>query len=210
MHKIPKQNRDLSRYVLKKDLLRLLGLATWLVFWLGGALLYNHNHRTYRPDQRMVGWRLGLWIGIAFVTGFFRFRVSKSLFDRSFLGTITANQNSRGYTPSQDPGKNAVGSYDFRVHTSLRVKGPKGGRHRIRFEQKDGFYNYYHEGNEILHLRGLPYPINLDPDRKCGTVCSACGTWYKDKVTHCDICRHTVIDPAALAAADSERNKEQP
>ena len=210
MHKIPKQNRDLARYVLKKDILRLFGLAVWLAAWLGGAMLYNNNHQTYPPERRMIGWRLWLWMGIALVIGFFLFRVSKSLFDKSFRGVITENANSRGYTPSQDPGRTTVGSYDFRLHTRLRVRTADGRRKRIGFEQKDGFYSYYHEGNEILHLRGLPYPIHLDPTHPHGCVCSACGTWYKSYQTRCDTCHHTIIDPAALTSADNNEGKKEP
>lgn len=195
MKSIPKKNKDLRRYVLKNDLLRILGFVLWVALWWGGAIAFNNNHQTYPDERRMVGWRLYLWLGIAVITGFLIFRLWKFLTDRTFRGRIMSNDNSRSYTQSQDPGSS---EYDFRLNTKLKIQQPNGAVRRIRFEQKNGFYTYYYEGTEILHLHGLPYPINLDKSGKNGSVCSACGTWYQSKRDRCDVCNHTIIDPEDL------------
>ncbi len=195
MKSIPKKNRDLRHYVLKKDLFRAIGFALWIVIWWSGATVFNNNHKTYSDARRMVGWRFWLWMAIAFVTGFLLFRLWKFFTDRTFRGKIVTNDNSRSYTPSEDPGN---AEYDFRLNTKLRIKLPNGKMRCIRFEQKNGFYTYYYADTEILHLHGLPYPINLDPTGKNGYVCSACGTWSKDLPERCAVCNHTVIDPKDL------------
>ena len=195
MKRIPKENRDLARYVLKKDLLRVIGFLLWMAIWWGGAVAYNNNHKTYPPERLMVGWRLWLWLAVAALSGFFLFRLWKFITDRTFCGTVVYSGNSRSYSPSQDPGNS---EYDFRLNTRLKIELPDGRFRRIRFEQKNGFYNYYHEGNRVLRLHGLPYPINLDTEAKDGYVCSACGTWYEKKHTRCESCNHTMIDPGKL------------
>lgn len=195
MKSIPKENRDLRIYVLRKDLFRAVGFALWMVLWYSGAAAYNHNHQTYPPERQMVGWRLYLWLAIAAITGFLLFRLWKFFTDRTFRGIIKSNSNSRSYSPSQDP-KNSA--YDFRLNTKLKIEQSDGTTRRIRFEQKNGFYTYYYEGSEIMHLHGLPYPVNLDPSSQNGYVCSACGTWYKEKKDRCDVCNHTIIDPKKL------------
>ena len=193
--KIPKENRDLRLYVLRKDLFRAFGFALWMVLWYSGAVAYNNNHKTYPPERQMIGWKLYLWLGIAAVMGILIFRLWKFFTDRTYKGKIVRNGNSRSYTQSQDPGS---AEYDFRLNTKLKIQEPDGTTHRIRFEQKDGFYSYYYEGNEIVHLHGLPYPVNLDPTCKNGCVCSACGTWHKEKTDRCNVCNHTIIDPEKL------------
>ena len=196
MIRLPKENRDLLRYVIKKDVLRLVGFAAWIALWWGGALAYNNNHQTYPDSRRMVGWRFWVWIAAAAITGFVLFRIWKFFTDRSFRATIVEKGNSRSYSASQDPGES---EYDFRLNTRLRVQLPNGDRRRIRFEQKNGFYSYYYEGTEIVRLHGLPYPINLDPTSANGCVCAACGVWTKEKGNRCPGCNHTMIDPVKLA-----------
>ena len=198
MNRIPKENRDLLWYVLRRDAFRLFGFAVWVGALLLGAISYNNNHKTYPPERLMIGWKLWLWIALAVLTGFFLFRVWKFFTDRPFRGVIESNGNSRSYSASQDPGATSGASYEFRLNTSLRVRSQDGKLHRIRFEQKNGFYSYYHEGNEIAHFHGLPYPLNLDSKHENGWVCVACGTWYKAKIDRCDHCHHTLIDPDKL------------
>jgi hypothetical protein len=123
------------------------------------------------------------------------FRIWRFFTDKTYRGRIVSNDNSRSYTQSQDPGS---AEYDFRLNTKLKILDDDGKVHRTRFEQKNGFYTYYYEGNEIVHLHGLPYPINLDPTGKDGCVCAACGTWYETKKDICDVCNHTIIDPKKL------------
>jgi len=201
MIRIPKKNKDLRNYILKKVLLRTIGFLIWLGFWWGGAVMFNYNHRTWSDESLMKGWKLWMWMGIAAVTGALLFRVWQFFTRRSFSGLIVSNDNSRSYTPSEDPKKS---EYDFRLNTKLKVRLPDGGTRRIRFEQKDGFYTYFHEGNEIMYFRGLPYPINTDPTGKNGYICVACGTVYKKLPCTCEVCKHSVIDPKQLWAERKE------
>jgi hypothetical protein len=195
---IPKENRDLRIYVLKKDLLRLIGFATWMALWYAATEFYNNSHQSYTIAGRLEGKRFWFWIGAAALIGFFMFRMWKLVTDVPFRGTVKENGNSRTYSGSEDPGATSRLDYDFRIKTRLKIKGRWGLPRRIRFEQKDGFFSYYHEGEQIVHLHGLPYPINLDPTGKHGYVCAACGTWHQEKTKHCTVCRHTMIDPTKL------------
>lgn len=199
MIRIPRQNRDLKRYVILRDIRRALLYLLWLAVWLGGALSYNDNHQTYPDHRRMVGWRLWLWMLIAAATGFLLLRIWRFFTDRTFTGTIVQTGLSRTYTASDDPAAAGDTAYDFRLNTTLRAETDNGKKKRLRFEQKRGFYHYYYEGRRIVHFHGLTYPINLDPDARDGYVCAACGAWSEDFKSHCDICRHTMIDPKNLS-----------
>jgi hypothetical protein len=198
MIRIPRKNRDLAHYVLKRALRRSLSFCTWVGIWICGALAYNQNHQTYPPERLMLGWRLGLWIAAAVISGFFVFRMQQVLFDRPARGTIRHRGNSRSYSTSADPGATGSREYDFRLNVKLTLLLDSGKYRRLRFEQKDGFYQYYHEGNEVVHLYGLPYPINTDPKAPHGYVCAACGTWMEAWQDHCPACEHSMIDPKDL------------
>ncbi len=198
MMQIPHENRDLKRYVILRDIRRVLAYLLWLAAWLGGALSYNHNHQTYPDYRRMVGWRLFFWMLIAAASGFVLFRLWRFFTDRTFTGTIEKAGLSRSYSTSDDPATAGDTDYDFRLNTSLTVRLDDGKKKRLRFEQKRGFYHYYYEGKQIVHLHGLPYPIRLDHEGMDGFVCAACGAWSNKLHSHCDICHHTMIDPKNL------------
>ena len=191
--KIPQKNKDLIRYVWFRDAKRILGFLLWVAFMIGGALSYNHNHQTYPDYRRIVGWRMALWVLIAVVTGFFLFRIWKFFTDRTLTGTVVSSTLSRSYNASNDPGEGT--DYDFRLNTYLKVRTDDGKIYRLRFEQKPGFYHYYHEGNHITHFHGLPYPVNTDHQAPHGYVCSACGAHYEQLHDRCPNCDHSMIDP---------------
>jgi hypothetical protein len=201
MDKIFKAHSDLRRYVLWRDVRRVIGFLLWVGIWLGGALSYNANHKTYPDYRRMVGWRLWLWLALAAATGFFLFRLWKFFTDRTFEGTIQQAGLSRSYSASSDPGDGM--EYDFRLNTYLKIRTDSGKLRRIRFEQKRGFYQYYGEGNRVLHLHGLPYPLNLDREQTHGCVCSACGMWVERYQPQCDACHHSLIDPNEILDTDN-------
>lgn len=196
MNRIPKTNRDLTWYILRRDLLRILGFLLWVGALYLGVRSYNTKHHYYPAYRLILGWRLALFLAIAVVSGILIFRMWRLFTDRTFAGVIETSSLSHSYNASSDPGKG--GDYDFRLNTVLTVRTVDGKMRRIRFEQKKGFYQYYHEGNRILHLHGLPYPVNLDTKAKNGCVCSACGTHFEKPTSHCDTCRHSLIDPHEL------------
>ena len=198
MIRIPLQYRDLRRYVRKRLARRVLGFCAWIAIWIGGALAYNQNHQTYPPERLMLGWRLWLWIAVAVISGVAVFGVHRLLLDRPFRGTVIQCGSSHTYSASSDPGTTSRVDYDFRLNKTLKVRLPNGKLRRLRFEQKNGFYQYYREGSELVRLYGLPYPINTDPEGKNGYVCAACGAWAKELPACCPACEHSVIDPRDL------------
>lgn len=205
---IPKQNKDLRRYVLRRKWMRVLWFLLWVTVLIVGALSYNNAHQTYPPERRILGWKLALWIAAAVVSGFFLFRLYRFFTDRTFCGYIERSALSHSYSSSADPGEAA--SYDFRLNTSLILRTDVGKRKRIRFEQKPGFYLYYHEGTYVCHLEGLPYPV-CDPSRRtlpegitekdadaAGYLCAACGMINPELARPCASCGHSLIDPEKL------------
>lgn len=199
MIRLPQKNHDLRRYVLKKELRRILLYLVWLGVFLAAALSYNHNHQTYPPERRMEGWRMLVWMLIAAVIGFFLFRIHQFFTRRACRGTVLLSKLSHTYTATEDPIRGSRdGGYDFRLHTALILQKPNGKKKRLRFEQKIGSYQYYREGAELIRFRSLPYPINLGSDAESGFVCVACGRMHKHYQAHCDQCGLSLIDPREI------------
>lgn len=195
---IPKQNRDLRHYVLRRDIGRLLLYLLWIFLWCMGALAYNLNHQTYPPERLMLGWKLAIWIATAVILGFFLFRIHAFFFDRAFVGTLESVGLSHTYTGSRDPGVLRSAQYDFRLHKVLIVRLENGKRKRICIEEKQGSYVYYRIGDRLIGLHGLPYPINLDADKKTGYACAACGRIHPQRFPLCDQCGHSLLDASQL------------
>ncbi|MBQ5833709.1 MAG: hypothetical protein IIW36_02745 [Clostridia bacterium] len=195
---IPKQNRDLRHYVLRRDVGKLFLYALWILSWCMGALAYNLNHQTYPPERRLLGWRLALWIVAAVIVGFFLFRIHSFFLDRDFIGTLESVGLSHTYTGSRDPGAFRSAQYDFRLHKVLTVRLENGKKKRVRVEEKQGSYVYYRIGDRLIGLHGLPYPINLDSDEQTGYACAACGRVHKEQLPHCDQCGLSFLDPAQV------------
>lgn len=200
MYRIPKQNRDLCFYAARKTILRILGFLLWLALWIGGAISYNLNHATYPAQLLILGWRFVFLILAALASGILLFRMWRLFTYATCFGVIEHSSLSRSYSPSGDP--RTAADYDFRLNTKLRLRMENGKTKTLCFEQKNGFYHYYYEGNKIVRFRGLPYPILLDPAAPHGYVCAACGAWSAERVTHCPRCHHTIIDPAELCRFD--------
>jgi hypothetical protein len=118
------------------------------------------------------------------------------------LGVITKTGFSNAYTHGEGTKGESI-SYDFRRRSVLCLTTDKQKKRRVRFEQKNGCYWYYNEGEEIVHFHGLPYPINLDPTAPHGYICLACGRMHKEYQPKCDFCLLELVDPAKVS-------KEQP
>ncbi len=226
--RIPARNRDLTRYVRRRYAVRIVLWMFWTTLLLVGALLYNQSHEI-SVLPRITGWRMAVWVLAAVGSGALLFHIPRLLWDRSFEGTIVRSGLSHSYSTSADPGAGQAVSYGFRLNTSLRVRTTDGKFRRIRFEQKPGFYLYYHEGNSICHIAGLPYPIadparmvpvprsphSLDDDTTGNTVvnpagsylCAACGT-FRRELTVCEHCGHSLINPKELFG--EEKKTESP
>ena len=197
MPRIPKQNRDLQVLTIHQFSLRMLGWAAWVVLLYQGACIYNQNPRILPENKLTPIWKMSLFLGIVILCGFFIFRIWKFFIPFSFVGTVERYSHVRSSAPSHDT-KHRSNDDDFRLDTVLRIRTEKGRRRRLRFEQRNGFYQYYHEGNRIAYLRGLPYPINLDPDGKYGYVCAACGAHSNNWQENCPSCGRSMIDPKNL------------
>ena len=193
--RIPKGHNDLVRYARRKQWRRGLGYLIFLGLWLYTALSYNQNHMTYPPVRRCVGGRMVLWMGVGILLGFLLFRIYRFYTQRTIAGTIESDRTAHTYTSSSDPGAFQPVNYAERVHVVLRIKGDDGKTRRVRFEQKTGFYQYYRQGQRVVRLAELPYPVHLDGDKADGSVCAACGEFHQSEQPTCEKCGRTLIHP---------------
>lgn len=205
--KIPQKYIALRRYALGRLLLRVGGFVGWLLLWIGAAVSYNQNHQTYPAHRRFVGWRMALLAALAVASGILIFRLWQLYTDRTKHGVILSAGISRTHGAAKEDDTTGD-DHEVRLNTALVLQDDDGKKHRLRFEQKNGFYHYYHEGNRIVRLRGLTYPIHLDPNAPHGYVCSVCGRWTAKYTPQCEGCHHPVIHPAELCESREPAPKE--
>lgn len=190
---IPKRNRDLRRLVLQRRLTKAGLYLVWLAALFIGAQSFNVGHE-HHPMQ---GWQLALWFGGGALIGFLLLRMWVFLTDRPFIGTVSRSGLSHG-----------VKGDDFRVNTAIRLTDERTGkRHRLRFEQKEGFYLLYHEGVRVCKLPFLAYPLpdpatvpvpettgnNRTDNRTEGAFCVVCGRINRSDAEICDNCGFSLI-----------------
>ena len=215
MFHIPSRNADVLHYLRKQRALRILLFLGWITLLTLAAVYFNHTHRA-SVLPKIIGWRLLVWIAFALVSGVLLFRIPSLFTDRSFEGEIVRSSLSHTYSASGDSKNETEGNYNFRLNTVLQVRCTDGKLRKLRFEQKPGFFLYYHEGNTICHLAGLPYPV-ADPARMTAPprrkwtpdedstgstltdpqkafLCVACGHFYPTP-TRCENCGLSLIDP---------------
>ena len=204
--RLPKKHLDLRLYALFREITRWLLYALWIAFWLLGALFYNQSQPHLPPARLLVGWKLWVWMGASLLLGFLIFRIWRSFTNRGCQGRVLQSSLSHSYESSRDPGMLRTADYDFRLNTLLKLETPKGRRVRLRFEQKNGFYLYYHEGEELLRLYGLPYPVNLNPSAPHGYLCVACGRIHETLIDRCEDCGHTLLDPQELLEIQNKKS----
>lgn len=212
--RLPERNRDLTRYINRRRTVRILLFAGWVALLTLSAWMYNRSH-SVSVLPPITGWRMAVWILASAVSGALVFRIPQMLTDRTCEGTIVSSGHAHSYSGSSDPGAGRDSSYQFRLNTVLRIRTADGDLRRLRFEEKPGFFLYYHEGNYVRHIAGLPYPV-ADPNRslrrekrkmspyedRTGStgeesgefLCAACGH-FCPAPTVCESCGLTVIDP---------------
>lgn len=182
--------RDLQRYRRLKYCIRALGFVGWIAVWLLSALSYNSSHRTYPPERLMVGWKLVLLAVGAIVTGVFLFRLTRLMtLSKTVQGTVIKSATFRVYAPSDDPKR--ILQYDFRTMKKLTIQSADRRKHRLMFEEKDGFYNYYSEGTQVCRIAGFPYPIAMKGEN---VLCICCGHLNPIGNTVCDLCDHGLVE----------------
>lgn len=203
---IPKENTDLRKYALWRNLWRLLGyigytvlLASAFVFFLLG------RHEDVEP---LKWWVYPLYASVVLVSGWFIFNMTRFCRDRTAHGVITDMSFERNF----DRGLNRKAGFSIDDHTYVIMKiATPGGRTRkikvMLFD--DGYDGYYAEGRTVVKYRGLNYPICLESEAEGTHICAVCGvrTFYKEgKMIHgeaqpkrqgelivCRSCNHTLI-----------------
>ncbi len=218
--KIPPINRDLILHLRRRRTIRLLLLIGWITVFMVSLVMYNQSHET-SVLPKITGWRLLVWIFAVVIGGVLLLRIPQLFFCKTFEGVILRSTLSRTYSSSDD--YNQSSSNGVRTNTSLRIRTNNGKIKRIRFEEKNGFYLYYHEGNYLCRLSGFTFPVvdpcrsatvetagqPADEDTTSATVrdpmnsflCVVCGHLNAEHSV-CDQCGHSLIDPKVLFQDD--------
>ena len=203
---IPKENRDLCKYALWRNLWRLLGYAAYVAVLAGAfAFFLSGRHEDAEP---LKWWVYPLFAVIVAVSGWFIFNMTRFFSDRTVYGVIEEMSFERNF----DRGLNRKAgiSIDDHTYVKMKIRTPGGKIRRIRVMLfDDGYDGYYAEGRTALKYRGLNYPICLEAEEEGAHICAVCGvrTFYKEgKMIHgeaqpqrqgeliiCRSCNHTLI-----------------
>lgn len=205
-YKIPKENADLKRYALWKNLKYLLGYLAYIVILIAAFMYFLNGRHENAPE---IHWWIHLiYTAAVFVSGWFIFFMNRFLFDRSFTGKISTIAFNRDFGRGLD--RQAGLSIDDHTYLKVSVIDNKGKKRRLRITLfEDGFDGYYTEGMTLVKFRGLNYPLSIESEEKGMHICSVCGvrTYYKEgKMIHgeaepkrvdglmvCRSCGHTLI-----------------
>ncbi len=205
-YKIPKENGDIKRYALWKNLKYILGYILYIGVMAAAFLFFLNGRHENLPE---IGW----WVHPVFtaavlISGWFIFCMSRFVCDRSFSGKIVSMTLSRDF----GRGLNRQAGFSIDDHTYLKIKAvnEKGKKRKVKVTLfDDGFGGYYGEGKTLIKYRGLNYPICLESEEEGNHICAVCGvrTFYKEgRMIHgeaepkrigdlivCRSCGHTLI-----------------
>ncbi len=217
-YRIPKENRDLKKYAVWKNLKYLLFFLLYELF-LTFAFLFYLNRR-YEDAEPLMWWVYLLFGVFALVSGWLISCMTRFLFDRSVSGKIRSFRYLRSY----GRGLGRQGQFSLDEHTFVQVVylNGKGKKKKIKFLLfDDGYDGYYKEGYTLVKFRGLNYPLCLESEQEGAHLCTVCGvrTYYKEgKVVFgeaepeiinglliCRSCRHTLINTKQLLKRGAEK-----
>lgn len=205
-YKIPKENRDLQRYALWRNLWRLLGYVAYVtVLAVAFASFLAGRHEDAEP---LKWWIYPLYGAVVLVSGWFIVNMTRFFGDSTVCGVIKEMSFERNF----DRGLNRKAgiSIDDHTYVRMRIVTPSGRTRRIRVMLfDDGYDGYFAEGRTVVKYRGLNYPICLESEEEGIHICAVCGvrTFYKEgKMIHgepmpqrqgelivCRSCGHTLI-----------------
>ena len=205
-NQIPRENRDLRRYAVWKNLKYLLGYLAYIASLAFGFAFYlNGRHENAEP---LAWWVYYLYPAAVLVSGWFIFCMNRFVSDVSFTGKIVSMDFKRDF----DRGIDRRAGFSLDDHTYVRIAAidEKGKKRKTRVTLfDDGFDCYYREGATLIKTRGLNYPIVPESENEGNHICAVCGvrTYYKEgKMIHgeaeprrigdiiiCRSCGHTLI-----------------
>lgn len=204
--KLPKENKDLRKYAVWKNLKYLLGYLAYIAFFTFGFVFFlNGRHENAEP---LKWWVYYLYPAAVLVSGWFIFRMTRFLSDRKFKGKILSMTFKRDFDRGID--RKAGFSLDDHTYVKVTAVNERGKKRKILVPLfDDGFGGYYREGDTLVKFRGLNYPLCLESEEKGNHICAVCGvrTFYKEgKMIHgeaeprrdgdliiCRSCGHTLI-----------------
>ena len=206
-YRIPTENGDLKKYAVERNAKRLLGFLAYVAFFVLAFLFFiNGRHET---EETLALWVYPVFYGAVVLSGWILFYMTRFVFDRSFTGRIESMELTRNYDRGLN--RSAGVSLDEHTYIKIRAKDAEGRTRRVRCRLfDDGYDRYYSEGDEIVHFRGLNYPLSLPSEEKGMHLCTVCGvrTYYKEgKAIHgeaqprlidghvvCNSCGRTLIN----------------
>lgn len=204
---IPKENQDLCKYALWRNLWRFLGYLAYIAF-LAAAFAYFALSR-HEDLEPLRWWVYPLYAVVVLISGWFIFNMTRFFCDVSFSGTVTNMSFERSFDRGLN--RSAGVSIDDHTYVRLKIKLPNGRKRSLRVTLfDDGYDGYFAEGRTVVKYRGLNYPVCLESEEKGSHLCTVCGvrTFYKEgKVIHgeaqprmlgdlviCRSCGHTLIN----------------
>lgn len=187
--------RDIRRYVLWRVLSRvvpcaLMILTAVLALMFFDDVFFGAADKPFRVQSQMLGYTVVVIVPLL-ITG-----VPFKLIDRSFEGKVEA---VHVYTTVEDPRRalHMSNAQYQRLNVRLTVRTQDGYRLKRSVAKSKmvdkRILNWYHEGDEVLHLYGTRYTVVLPDDFRAPVRCVICGkkSGYGD--VRCPECGYSLI-----------------
>ncbi len=211
--KIQSRSRGLSRYAFMTNFKRIAFYILYIALWIAGYEFYL----MYPINKPFAWWLILIFAALVLISGWFIFKMTDFVRERSLTGRIKSMSISRTY----GRGVTREGRFkiDFHTYRILNVTDEKGRLRKLKFQLfDDGYDLYYREGGEIAYFRGTKYPVCFDADEKSGDICVACGVRNypeirdgrrSERPTHCASCGKSLIIVAELKKQIFEKEEER-
>ena len=204
---IPKQNRDLRKYALRRSIMPPALYVAYITFFAYAFYFYLVR----RPKNLgIIPWWVHLIYALAIVvSGFVVFRLGRCLTDKNMTGRIEDYKVTRNY--GRGLSRKAGTVMDFHTYIKITVINENGKKRRVTAQLfEDGYDGYYKSNGFLVKYKGLNYPICRESEEEGIHICTVCGvrTFYKEgKAIHgeaqpeirdglviCRSCGHTLIN----------------
>ena len=194
-YNIPKKNTDLRRYAFRRYFARSFGFVVYVAVWAIGYAVYLGGPLA-KPLEPLA---MAVFCLAVVTSGWMIFRMGDVVFKRTVCGRLISQKITRSYDRGMNRRAGASTGYNTYVNFCLLDKGEKKRRVKLQLFE-DGYGLYYKEGDMIVSLRGLNYPLCIESEKNGEHICAVCGARRHGKdcdgssPATCESCGHSLID----------------
>ncbi len=189
-HLSPETERKLISLGNRKYFRALFLTVGWImlmiVLWIITALKWN---RSFTSPSNFV-------YPVLCVLPFFPFKVYKILMTKTFYGNVASAKFSNAYKTTTGPITwNQAKELDI-LTADVVFMGENGAKFAVTYKEESVLAHelYYKQGDRVLVIRGLKYPVKVPIPETEEHICPVCGNFIKVGKKRCQWCKSDFSD----------------